>query len=285
MSNKVSFLLFALVMLAVGAIKSFFIVPQTQFAIRIRLGDPIETYREPGLKFKVPFLDQVKYLEKRTLKGTVDKEKFPIGDQKFLIVDAYSLFRISDPLLFYKALANERIAADRLARVTLGGLRAALGRVPLSTLLSPEREGILKSLVEDVRNEGKKFGIDIVDVRITHADLPPENAESIYRRMQSDRIVEAKQLRAEGAEEATIIRSAAEKKRVTILAEAEKQAQILRGEADAEAARIYASAFSKDRDLYQYIRSLEAYKNAIEKTNTTLLLSTENKFFSVLNKE
>ncbi len=284
MQNKlIGFIIF----LALGAfvgVNSLFVVPQTQYAIKLRLGDPVETYTEPGLKFKVPFLDEVRILEKRAIKVSTDQETLLTGDQKYIQIKAYVVYKISDPLKFYKAATSLLSMQRKLLPITQTSIRGALGQIPLIKLLSPERDNVLKNILATMRSKSNEYGIDILDIRITHADLPTANADSIYRRMRSDRQVEAKQLRAEGAEEATVIRSSAEKQRVSIIAEAERQAQILRGEADAKAAKIYADAFGQDKDLYEYIRALEAYEKALQNENTTLMLSTNNKFFGVLNK-
>lgn len=284
------------VVLAV-AFNAFFIVSQTEQALVLRFGKPVSIIHEPGLKVKMPLIDNVIYYDKRIIPLNSDSKTVILEDQDRLIVDAFVTYRITDPLLFYQTVREERVMNMRLESILEKSLRDNLGRENLSTLLSAKRSRIMRNIRDNVFNlasgndelaegaeEKKKervntgFGIDIVDVRIMRTDLPKETSDPIYNRMRSDRQKVAEKFRAEGQKESQIIRSEADKARTILLAEAQKEAEIIRGQGDAEAARIYADAFSRDEEFYGFYRAMQAYRASLKKDDTTLILSPDAEF-------
>jgi membrane protease subunit HflC len=269
-------LLGLLVVLGFGAV---FTVHQAQQALVVQLGDPRRVESEPGLKFKIPFLQSVIYIDKRILAVDSAKQEVIAADQKRLVVDTFARYRIIDPLRFYQTVFNETTARDRLSSIIESSTRRILGNVPLTTVVSGDRGELMRQIRDLVNAEATGFGIDIVDVRIRRADLPQENNDAIYRRMQTERDREAKELRAQGAEEAQRIRASADRERTVLLAEARKQSDILRGEGEAEKNRIFADAYTRDPDFFAFYRSLQAYREALHGTDTTMVLSPDSEFF------
>ena len=268
-----------LVVLVVSAFSALFIVDQTQQALVLQLGEPRRVIKEPGLHAKLPFIQNVLYYDKRVLDYEPPAEEVIAADQKRLVVDAFSRFLIVDPLRFYQAVGTEQAARSRLGSVISGSLRRVLGNVTLASVLSEERDRIMREITQAVAGEAKNFGIDVIDVRIRRADLPEQNNQAIYARMQSERQREAAEFRAQGAEFAQRIRSIAERERTVILAQAQKNAQVLRGQGEGESVRIYADAFQRDADFYGFYRSLQAYRESLGDNSTTLLLSPDSEFF------
>ncbi len=268
-----------LVLLVVSAFSALFIVDQTQQALVLQLGEPRRVIKEPGLHIKVPFIQNVFYYDKRVLDYEPPAEEVIAADQKRLVVDAFSRFLIVDPLRFYQAVGTEQAARSRLGSVISGSLRRVLGNVTLASVLSEERDRIMREITQAVAGEAKNFGIDVIDVRIRRADLPEQNNQAIYARMQSERQREAAEFRAQGAEFAQRIRSIAERERTVILAQAQKNAQVLRGQGEGESVRIYAEAFQRDADFYGFYRSLQAYRESLADNSTTLLLAPDSEFF------
>jgi modulator of FtsH protease HflC len=268
--------LVALVVLGFG---SMFTVHQAQQALVVQLGDPRRVEDTPGLKFKIPFLQSVIYLDKRILAYDSPKQEVIASDQKRLVVDTFARYRITDPLRFYQTVGTEMVARDRLNSIIESSTRRVLGNVPLSTVVSGDRGDLMRQIKELVNSEATGFGIDIIDVRIRRADLPQENNDAIYKRMQTERDREAKELRAQGAEEAQRIRASADRERTVLLAEARKQSDILRGEGEAEKNRIFAEAFNRDPEFFAFYRSMQAYREALHGTDTTMVLSPDSEFF------
>lgn len=256
-----------------------FIVRQTEQAIVLRFGDPKQVIQEPGLHFKVPFVDDVTYFDSRILDYAPPQEEIIAADQKRLVVDSFARYRIADPLEFYKTVTTELSARARLAGIMSASLRRVVGNETLASVLSEERVDIIERIRMDVNEAAAKFGIEIVDVRIRRADLPQANAEAIYQRMQTERDREAKEFRAQGAEVAQRIRARAERERTVLIAESQRQSQVLRGEGDAEAIRVYADAFGKDPEFFSFYRSMEAYRKALKPDGTTMVLSPDSDFF------
>lgn len=266
----------ALVLAATG---TFFTVDQTQQALVLQFGEVRRVVRDPGLHMKRPLFENVIYSDKRVLDFEPPAEEVTASDAKRLVVDAFARFRIVDPLAFYRTLGSEQAARSRLGSTISGSLRRVLGGVTLASVLSEERDRIMKQITEDVAAQAKSFGIEVLDVRIRRADLPEENSQAIYARMQSEREREAREFRAQGAEFAQRIRSAAERERTIIIADGQRNAQILRGQGDGESVKIYADAFGKDPDFFAFYRSLQAYRDALAGHDTTLLLSPDSEFF------
>ena len=262
-----------------------FIVRQTEQAIVLRFGDPKQVIQEPGLHFKVPFVDDVTYFDSRILDYAPPQEEIIAADQKRLVVDSFARYRIADPLEFYKTVTSELAARARLAGILSASLRRVVGNETLASVLSEERVGIIERIRLDTNEAAAKFGIDVVDVRIRRADLPQANAEAIYQRMKTERDREAKEFRAQGAEIAQRIRARAERERTVLIAESQRQSQVLRGEGDAEAIRIYADAFGRDAEFFSFYRSMEAYRKALKPEGTTMVLSPNSDFFSYFRNQ
>ncbi len=268
-----------IIILAATAYFSIFIVKEINQAIVLQFGDPKRIILKPGLNFKVPFIQNVVFLDKRILNLDAPPEEVIASDQKRLIVDAFARFQIVDPLKFYISVGNERVARSRLSTIINSRIRSVLGTQRLQTLLSADRTNQMALIQDGVNNEAEKFGIKIVDVRIKRADLPPANSEAIYRRMQTEREREAKEFRAKGAEMAITITSTADKEVTVILAEAEKQSQIMKGEGDGQRNKIFADAFGKDPEFFAFYRAMQAYEKALIGGDTSLILSPDSEFF------
>ncbi|MBT6137941.1 MAG: protease modulator HflC [Rhodospirillaceae bacterium] len=257
-----------------------FTVLQTQQALVLRLGEPRRVIKEPGLKFKTPFIENVEYFERRILDLDPPQQQVILADQKRLNVDSYARFRITDPLLFFKRVRNESGARSRLSPIINSTIRQFLGNETLLSILSNKRIGIMTAIREQVNAQAQKeLGIDVVEVRLRRADYPEETSQTIYDRMKSEREREAREFRAEGFEEAQKIRADAEKQKVVIVAEAKKNAETLRGKGDADAIKIYADAFGQDPDFFAFYRSMQAYRNAMSSGDTTMVLSPNSDFF------
>ena len=277
---KISKFLIPIVALAVFAIYlSLFTVKEINQAIVLQFGDPKRVIATPGLQLKIPFIQNVVFLDRRILSLDPAPEEVIASDQKRLIVDAYARFRIVDPLKFYISVGDERVARSRLATIINSRLRSVLGKQSLATLLSEDRAKQMAIIQEDVNNEAKKFGITIIDVRIKRADLPQANSEAIYKRMQTEREREAKEFRAKGAEMAVTITSTADKEVTVLLANAKKQSEIMKGEGDGQRNKIFANAFGKDPEFFAFYRAMQAYENALIGGDTSLILSPDSDFF------
>jgi membrane protease subunit HflC len=277
---------FAVVAVVVGLIglSCLFIVDQTQQALVLYFGQPQREVKEPGLKAKLPlFFENVVYFDRRVLDIEPPSEEVIASDQKRLVVDSFARFRIVNPLQFYQSVGTEQTARSRLGSIISGSLRRVLGNVTLASVLSEERDRIMRQITDEVAAQAKAFGIDVIDVRLRRADLPEENSQAIYARMQSERQREAAEFRAQGAEFAQRIRSVAERERTVIIAEAQRQAQILRGQGDGESVRIYADAFGKNPDFFAFYRSMQAYRESLAGHDTTLVLSPDSEFFRFFN--
>jgi modulator of FtsH protease HflC len=268
-----------LVVAGFGALSSFFIVYQTEQALVLQLGQPRRAILTPGLYLKRPFVENVIYYEKRLLDFEPPPEEIIASDQKRLVVDTYTRYQITNPLLFYQTVNSEDAVRGRLAALVGGSLRRVIGNVTLSDILSEKRAAIMHQIRDEVRQEAKPFGIDVVDVRIRRADLPPENSEAIYKRMISERQQQAAQYRGEGAQAAQEVRAKADRERTVILAEALRKAQEIRGDGDAQAIKIYAKAFGQDERFFAFYRSLQAYRDALSGKDTSFVLSPEGSFF------
>ena len=268
-----------IIVLAATAFFSIFIVKEINQAIVLQFGDPKRIISKPGINFKIPFIQNVVFLDKRILNLDAPPEEVIASDQKRLIVDAFARFQIIDPLKFYISVGNERVARSRLSTIINSRIRSVLGTQRLQTLLSEDRTKQMSLIQDGVNNEAEKFGIKIVDVRIKRADLPPANSEAIYRRMQTEREREAKEFRAKGAEMAITITSTADKEVTVILAEAEKESQIMKGEGDGMRNKIFAEAFGKDPEFFAFYRAMQAYEKALIGGETSLILSPDSEFF------
>ena len=270
----------ALVALAVVLLMgSVYTVHQSRQALILQFGNPVRVVQEPGLGFKVPFIQQVEYFEKRVLDYDAPAVELILGDQKRLVVDAFTRYRIVDPLRFRQAAGSEALFRQRLEPTVFAALRSVLGETSLIDVLSKDRALLMNRIRDEANKALGRFGVEIVDVRIKRADLPAENSQAIFRRMQTEREREAKELRAQGAEIAQRIRARADRERRVLIAEAQKRAEILRGEGDAEAIRIFAEAFGQDVDFFKFYRTMQAYRQALADGNTSIVMSPESDFF------
>lgn len=271
--------LVAAAVVVIGAASSLFVVNQAEQALVLRLGAHRATIKDPGLHVKLPLIEDVVRYEQRLLSLEPPAEEIILGDQKRIVVDTYTRYRIADPLKFYQTLRNETNARSQLTQVVSSALRQALGQVMLPSLLSDERTRIMANIMAEVTDRAASYGIAIADVRIRRADLPEETSQSIYDRMKSERERQAKELRAQGYEWGQQIRARADRERTVILAEATRQANVLRSEGDAESSRIYNEAYGRDPKFYDFYRSLEAYRATLTDGNTTMVLSPDSEFF------
>ncbi len=272
-------LLIGLIALLFIGSQSVFQVHETEQVIVLQFGNPVHVIQNPGLKFKIPFIQNVVSIDKRILEMDPQSEEILLNDQKRLVVDTFLRYTIHDPLKFYQTLQTDFAARSRLREQVNSSLRSNLGKATLAEVLSPAREQLMEKIATEVNADVQRLGLTVADVRIVRADLPKETSEAIFARMVSERQREASEARAEGQEKAQEIRSIADKDRTIIISEAEKKAQIVKGEADAQAIKIYADAFNKDKDFYSFYRSLEAYKKSMKGDNTTFVISPESEFF------
>ena len=267
-------------LLGIGVYSSLFTVDQTQQALVIQFGEPKRTIQEPGLAFKVPFIQDVVYYEKRVLSLIPqDAEEVILSDQKRLQVDAYARYKIEDPLLFFQTVRNEIGARGRLEAIIDSSVRRALGRETLGSILTGQRNDITRSIGDEVNESVSSLGIKIIDVRLRRADYPEATSQNIFNRIKSEREREAKEFRATGEEEAQKIRADAEKTRTVIISEAKREAQETRGAGDSNAIRIYAESFGQDAEFFAFYRSMEAYDKSMTDTGTSMVISPTSSFF------
>ena len=271
-----------IVFLAIGTIYlSTYIVDKTQYAIEILLGDPIDIVMEPGLNFKLPFVTRIVFMENRLQDYDADPGAVFTKDKKEMKVDTYSKWRVSDPLKFYETVRTTNGAHARLDDIIYSQTREILGAHTLMEIVSGNRKEIRESITLRSRKNAEKFGIEILDVRIKRADLPEQNSQSVFGRMNAERRRQAKLYRSQGEEESLKIRSDADRERVEIIAEAKKINEETRGGADAKATKIYADAYQKDMDFFKFLRSHDVYRNSLQE-GTTLLMDANSKFFKYL---
>ena len=283
MSQGKIFAVVVLVLLAAIAYGSLFTLSQIHQAIVLQFGEPKRVIRAPGLHAKLPFVQNVVEYDKRILDYDHPVQEVIALDKKRLLVDAFARYRIVNPLEVYKRASTEGQILRLLGPILDADLRSVVGLVPLNSLLSDEREGIMARIRERVNTKLEPIGLEVMDVRIRRADLPTQNSQAIYERMKSEREREAKDLRAKGAEVAQKIRSEADRERTVILAQADKESEILRGEGDGKANDIYADAFGRDPEFFKFYRSMQAYRKSLT-SRDTLVLSPDGDFFEYFNQ-
>jgi membrane protease subunit HflC len=281
MKKSLTLILSLAVLLAVLLSATVFVVDQTQQAMILELGKYKREIKTPGIKFRVPFLQQVTWFDLRLLEYDAESSEIITQDKKNLIVDNYTRWRIIDPLKYFQSVRNETGARARLDDIIYSNVRQELGRYTLTQIVSEDRSKIMGKITELSNQQALAYGIQVLDVRIKRADLPPENEKAVFGRMQAERQRQAKQYRSEGDEEAQRIRAGAEKEKSVILAEAYRQSQILRGEGDAKAARIYADAYNRDPQFFALVRSLDSYQKSL-KEKTTIMLDPSSEYFRYL---
>jgi membrane protease subunit HflC len=258
-------------------------VPQWMQAIVVQLGEPVRTVQEPGFYFKIPFIQNVLYFDKRLLDYDASPRELLTKDKQQLVVDNYSRWRIRDPLQFYRTVRNEAGAQSRLDDIIYSNLRENLGRNTLSDIINEKRALLMEQVTQRSNEKAREYGIEVLDVRIKRADLPEKNEMNVFNRMRTERERLAKKFRAEGDEEARKIRSESDKQVQILMAEARKQAEIARGGGDAQAVKIFADAYGRDLEFYQLVRTLEAYRKSLG-DGTTIILSTDSEFFRFLKQ-
>jgi membrane protease subunit HflC len=251
---------------------SFYILDQRQTALILQFGDFVREEKEAGLKFKVPFIQDLLFFDHRIQNLSADTTEVIASDQKTMRVDAFTKYKIKDALQFYKRAKDEKGFKARLSPILDSSLRQVLGEVEFRALLSHQRSEMMTKITAIVNEQAKDFGVEIVDVRIMRADLPDKSREAVYDRMRSDREKEAKEIRAEGAEQAQKIIATAEKDKLVTLAEASKKSEIMRGEGDAEAIKSFANAFGRDPEFFDFYRSMQAYRKSIGKDSAKMVL-------------
>jgi len=285
MSRTVLTFVFILLGLAgVAAYLSLFTVSQTEQAIVLEFGNPKRVISAPGLHYKVPFVQNVAYFDKRILDIETGPQEVIAADRKRLVVDAFARYRIRDPLRFYQSLRNEIGAQSQIGALLDSSLRRVLGSASFEAVVRDKREELMRTILSQVNQEAKDtFGVEIVDVRIKRVDLPKANMQAIFLRMQTERQREAAEFRAEGEGAARRIRATADREVTVIKANATGESEQIRGNGDAERNRIYAEAFSKDPDFFGFYRSMQAYENALKAGDTRLLLTPDSQFFQYFN--
>ena len=283
MNKKLTGALIIVIALIIAINMTIFTVDQTEQAIVVMLGKPVGDVKGPGLHFKLPIVQEIIYFENRLLEYDAAPAEILTEDKKTLVLDNYSRWRITDPLLFYKTVKNIPGAQSRLDDIIYAQLRVELGRHTLTDIVSKVRSDVMERVTARSEKIALEYGIDVVDVRIKRADLPPENENAVYGRMRAERERQAKKYRSEGQEESLKIKAEADKDRTIILAEAYEKSETIKGEGDAEALKIYADAFGKDMAFFSFLKTLEANEKSM-KDNTTLVLSPQSEFLQYLDK-
>ena len=271
--------LIALLVVVIVGYSSVFTVDQTEQALVVRLGDPQPPITTPGLHFKAPFIDTVIPIDKRILDLENPSQEVIASDQKRLVVDAFARYRIKDALRFYQSIGSIQAANIQLTTILNASLRRVLGEVTFIQVVRDEREALMNRIRDQVDKEAAAYGIQVVDVRIRRADLPEQNSQAVYQRMQTERQREAAEFRAQGGQKAQEIRSNADREATVIVAEANSTAEQVRGEGDGERNRLFAEAYGKDPDFFSFYRSMTAYENGLKSNDTRFLLRPDSEFF------
>jgi len=257
---------------------TLFTVGQTQQALVVRLGEPVRVITEPGLNVKMPFIDSVIYVDKRILGLESPAQEVIASDQKRLVVDAFARYRIVDPLKFYQTV-GETGANSQLAILLNSALRRVLGEATLTDVVRDMREQMMGRVRGQLDHEAQPFGVQVVDVRIRRADLPEQNSQAVYQRMQTERQREAAEFRAQGSQKSQEIRAKADRDVTVLLADANSQSEQVRGQGDSERNRIFAEAYSRDPDFFAFYRSMQAYEKSMQHGDTRMVLKPDTDFF------
>jgi membrane protease subunit HflC len=271
--------LLALFVVAIIGYSSVFTVSQTQQALVVRLGKPVDVVPEPGLHFKAPFIDTVINIDKRILDLENPSQEVIASDQKRLVVDAFARYRIKDALRFYQSIGSIQAANIQLTTLLNASLRRVLGEVTFIKVVRDEREVLMARIREQLDKEADGYGIEVVDVRIRRADLPEQNSQAVYQRMQTERQREAAEFRAQGGQKAQEIRSRADREATVIIADANSTAEQVRGAGDGERNRLFAEAYGQDADFFAFYRSMTAYETGLRASDTRFLLRPDSDFF------
>lgn len=278
--------------LAIGAVlvsflfvwnMALFTVPQWMQAMVVQLGEPVRVVQEPGLYWKIPFIQSVTYFDRRLLDQDTSPKEILTRDKQQLVVDNYTRWRIVDPLQFVRSVRDETGAQSRLDDIVYSNLRETLGRHTLSEIVSAKRDQLMESVTSRSDKKAREYGIEVVDVRVKRVDLPEKNELNVFNRMRTERERLAKKFRAEGDEEARKIRSRSDKEVQILMADARQKAEVLRGEGDALSVAIFADAYGRDPEFYEFVRTLEAYRKTLGE-GTTAILSPDSDFFRLLKR-
>lgn len=283
MSNKIQKYIIISVASLIVLSNAIFVVDQRTQVLVAQFGEVVRVINKPGIKIKIPLMQEVIFFDKRILDLSIADQEVIASDQKRLIINAFAKYQVVDPLKFYTTVRTKAGAESKLSAILDSSLRQNIGEVPLVELLSANRTTIMSKIKETLGRETEIFGIKIVDVRIMRGDLPKENSDAIFTRMQTAREKEAKEIRAQGAEEGEKIKAEADKERTVILAEARKQANINKGSGDGEAAKISSAAFAKDAEFYDFYRTMQAYDSSLKPEKTTMVISPDSEFFKYFN--
>jgi modulator of FtsH protease HflC len=271
--------------IALVVFNTFFVVEQREQALITQFGEPrLPVVQEPGLAWKVPFVQTVIFFDKRILELDAPPEEVIASDRRRIVVDAFARYRIVNPLRYYQSVRTDAVARQRLSSILSSSLRGELGKKSFATLLSSERPQLMRAIRDQIKAQSLGLGIEIVDVRIRRADLPKENLEAVFGRMQTERQREAAGIRASGDEEATRIKSTADKDVTIIKANATRKSEILRGEGDAEKNRVLGDAYGRDREFFEFYRTLKAYEASMTGDNTTMVISPDSPFFKYFQR-
>jgi membrane protease subunit HflC len=271
--------LFVLFVVVIVGYSSVFTVSQTEQVLVVRLGEPVRVVTEPGLNFKAPFIDTVISIDKRILDLENPSQEVIASDQKRLVVDAFARYRIKNALRFYQSIGSIQAANIQLTTLLNAALRRVLGEVTFIQVVRDEREGLMARIRDQLDKEADGYGIQVVDVRIRRADLPEQNSQAVYQRMQTERQREAAEFRAQGGQKAQEIRSKADREATVIIADANSTAEQVRGAGDGERNRLFAEAYGKDPDFFAFYRSMTAYENGLKSNDTRFLLRPDSDFF------
>ena len=264
---------------AVAVYASAFIVHQNEQALVLRFGEPKRVVNQPGLNWKYPIVDTVEIYDKRILDLDAQPQEVTASDQKRLVVDAFARYKIVDPLKFYQTVTSQEGVRSRLGPIVESSLRRVLGAATFLDLVRDKRENLMKQIAAQVNSEGQPLGLEVVDVRIKRADLPEQNSKSVFDRMRAERQREAAEFRAEGAAEANRIKATADREATVIKAEATRKSEETRGQGDGERNRVYAEAYTRDPEFFEFYRSMQAYEHGLKSADTRLLISPDSEFF------
>ncbi len=276
--------LLALIVILIGVAgvvvyASAFIVHQNEQALVLRFGEPKRVVKTPGLNWKYPVVDNVEIYDKRILDLDTAPQEVTASDQKRLVVDAFARYKIVDPLKLYQTVTSQEGVRSRLGPIVESALRRVLGAATFQDLVRDKREHLMRSIADQVNKEGQPLGLEVIDVRIKRADLPEQNSKSVFERMRAERQREAAEFRAEGSAEANRIKSKADRQATVIKAEATRKSEEIRGEGDGERNKIYAEAYSRDPEFFEFYRSMQAYEHGLKSGDTRLLISPDSEFF------
>jgi membrane protease subunit HflC len=267
------------VVVLITGYSSLFTVPQTRQALVVRLGQPLRVVTQPGLHGKLPLLDNVIYIDKRILDLENSSQEVIASDQKRLVVDAFARYRIHDALRFYQTVSSVDGANSRLSPLLNSALRRVLGEATLTQVVRDERAQLMTRVREQLDREAQQFGVTVVDVRIRRADLPEQNSQAVYKRMQTEREREAQEFRSQGTQRAQEIRARADRDVTVVVADATSKSEQTRGEGDSERNRIFAEAYGKDPDFFSFYRSMQAYETGLRQGDTRLVIKPDSEFF------